>query len=234
MTGAVWAVVPAAGVGRRTGLATPKQYVELLGRPMLHWTLDALLRHSRVAGVVVALSADDPYWPGWTEYAGKPVLTVTGGVDRAASVRAGLQALHGRVAADDWVLVHDAARPCLDGADLDRLLALGCAHPVGALLAAPVADTLKQANERGESIGCLPRERAWRALTPQLFRLAPLCAVLDRASADGVAVTDEASAFEHLGLTPLLVPGSSRNLKVTTADDFELAAFWLRDAASPE
>lgn len=230
MTSQVWAVVPAAGAGRRTGLVTPKQYVDLLGRPMLHWTLEALLRHPRVAGVAVVVSADDPHWPGWTEQAGKPVLTAIGGADRAASVRSGLRSLAQWVAPEDWVLVHDAARPCLEVDDLDRLFDQGCAHPVGALLAAPVADTLKQANERGESLGCLPRERAWRALTPQLFRYAPLCAALDRAVADAVAVTDEASAFEHLGLAPLLVPGSARNLKVTTADDFALAEFWLRAA----
>lgn len=228
MTSTVWVVVPAAGTGSRTGLAMPKQYVDLAGRPMLHWTLDALLRHRRVAGAMVVLSAEDPHWPGWAELAGKPVLTAVGGADRAASVRSGLRALASRVAPDHWVLVHDAARPCLEADDLDRLLDRGRAHPVGALLAAPVVDTLKQANERGESLGCLPRERAWRALTPQLFRYAPLCAALDRAAADGVAVTDEASAFEHLGLTPLLVPGSARNLKVTTADDFAQAGFWLR------
>ena len=230
MSGALWAVVPAAGVGRRTGLDRPKQYVDILGQPMLHWTLEALLAHPRVAGAVVVLSAADTLWPGWNRRAGKPALTATGGADRAASVRAGLRRLEGQVAADDWVLVHDAARPCLESDDLDNLLRQGCAHPVGALLATPVADTLKQANARGESLGSLPREHAWRALTPQLFRHAPLCAALDRAAADGVAVTDEASAFEHLGLTPLLVPGSSRNLKVTSGDDFALAAFWLRSA----
>jgi 2-C-methyl-D-erythritol 4-phosphate cytidylyltransferase len=230
MSGEVWVVVPAAGIGRRTGLDYPKQYVELAGRPLLYWTLEVLLRHPRIAGAVVALSADDRHWPGWSALEGKPVLTATGGDDRAASVRAGLEALEGRVGGDDWVLVHDAARPCLDHADLDRLLDLGCAHPVGALLAAPVADTLKQANDRGESLGNLPRERARRALTPQLFRHSALCSALDRARADGATVTDEASAFEHLGLAPLLVPGSARNLKVTTAGDFELAAFLLRAA----
>lgn len=230
MTAAVWAVVPAAGVGSRSGSSRPKQYVELLGRPMLQWTLEALLAHPGVAGVAVALADGDPYWPGWTELAGKPVLTTTGGADRSASVRAGLRALEGRVAARDWVLVHDAARPCLPAADLDRLLQEGRRHPVGALLALPVADTLKQANERGESLGCLPRELAWRALTPQLFRFAPLCAALDSAASDGATVTDEAGAFERLGLTPLLVPGSTCNLKVTHAGDFALAEFWLRQA----
>ncbi len=230
MNAPVWVVVPAAGIGRRTGLDKPKQYVDLAGQPMLYWTLELLLRHPRIAGVVIALSPHDTYWPGWATLEGKPIVVAVGGDDRAASVRSGLRALRDRVSDDDWVLVHDAARPCLDHADLDRLLTLGCAHPVGALLAAPVADTLKQANDHGESLGNLPRERAWRALTPQLFRYATLCSALDRASAEGVAVTDEASALEHLGQTPLLVQGSVHNLKVTRAEDFAMAEFLLRAA----
>lgn len=222
-----WVVVPAAGGGTRAGLTLPKQYAPIAGKPMLRWTLERLLAHPQVSGAMVVLAADDTHWPGWREIDGKPVLTAVGGTDRAASVRAGLAALAGCVEAEDWVLVHDAARPCVEPGDIDALLAAGRMHAVGALLALPVADTLKQANERGESAGCLPRDRAWRAQTPQLFRHGQLCLALDRARADSAAITDEAGALERLGRYPLLVPGSARNLKVTTADDLALAEWHL-------
>lgn len=222
----IWAVVPAAGRGLRSGHDIPKQYAMLAGKPMLRWTLERLLAHPDVRGAMVVLAADDGHWPGWIDIAGKPVLSTVGGDDRAASVRAGLAALAGRSDASDWMLVHDAARPCISIKDIDALLAAGCAHSVGALLALPVADTLKQANAGDESIGCLQREHAWRAQTPQLFRCNELCDALDRARADGETVTDEASAFERLGRYPLLVRGSAGNIKVTEPDDFALAE-WL-------
>lgn len=221
-----WVVVPAAGRGTRTGLALPKQYVGLAGRPMLAWTLERLLAHPGISGAVVALAADDPHWPGWTRIAGKPVLTATGGAERCESVLAGLAALPAQVAAGDWVLVHDAARPCIGSAELDRLLAARD-HPVGALLALPVADTLKRANARGESCASIDRAGAWRAQTPQMFRRGELADALARAIAEGEAPTDEAAAFERLQRHPLLVPGDARNLKVTSAEDLALAEWWL-------
>lgn len=221
-----WVVVPAAGRGTRTGLALPKQYAGLAGRPMLAWTLERLLAHPGISGAVVALVADDPHWPGWTRIAGKPVLTATGGAERCESVLAGLAALPAQVAAGDWVLVHDAARPCIGAAELDRLLAARD-HPVGALLALPVADTLKRANARGESCASIDRAGAWRAQTPQMFRRGELAEALARAIAEGEAPTDEAAAFERLQRHPLLVPGDARNLKVTSAEDLALAEWWL-------
>lgn len=225
-----WVVVPAAGRGQRAGQAQPKQYVELAGRPLLHWTLDALLSHARISGVMLVLAAGDTYWPA-TAYAppsNKPVLTCVGGDERAASVRAGLVALADRVAATDWVLVHDAARPCLSLAELDAVLAAAQAHPVGALLALPAADTLKSSNECHESVTTLPRQHIWRAQTPQVFRHGELLAALDAAARDGVGVTDEASALERLGRHPALVPGRVSNLKVTVAEDLALADWWMR------
>jgi 2-C-methyl-D-erythritol 4-phosphate cytidylyltransferase len=220
-----WVVVPAAGKGLRAGGEVPKQYAMLAGKPMLQWTLERLLAHPRIAGAVVVLAADDRHWPGWTTLAGKPILTAVGGADRAASVRSGLAGIP--PSGGDWVLVHDAARPCVGSADLDALLEHGCAHDVGALLAIPVADTLKRSNDRDESLTCIPRENTWRALTPQLFRRVDLIDALDRADRDGAIITDEASAFERLGRHPLLVRGSASNLKVTTRDDFALAEWFL-------
>ena len=224
----IWAVVPAAGRGSRFGGERPKQYLEVAGRPLIAHALDALLAHPGVAGVVLALAADDPLWPGWHEFSGRPLLTCVGGDSRAGSVLAALQVLPDAVRGDDFVLVHDAARPNLALADLEQLLERGRADPVGAILAAPVRDTLKRAGDDGGIDGTEPRERLWRALTPQLFRRLQLTRALQSAAEAGVEVTDEAMALERQGLRPLLVEGREDNFKVTTPADlarfeFELA-----------
>lgn len=220
--GRLWAVVPAAGAGRRFGGDVAKQYIELDGQPLVAHALRALLAHPSVDGVVVVLAADDGSWPGWAEMSGKPVLTCAGGATRAESVLAGLAALPESVRADDFVLVHDAARPNLQQGDLDALLERGRADPVGAILAAPVRDTLKRAGDDGGIDGTEPRERLWRALTPQLFRRLQLSRALEAARADGIEVTDESMAMERQGLRPLLVEGREDNLKVTTPADLAL------------
>ncbi|KAA2285765.1 2-C-methyl-D-erythritol 4-phosphate cytidylyltransferase [Arenimonas fontis] len=222
-----WAVLPAAGRGLRFGAGLPKQYLELAGRPLIEHSLRAVLDHDDVDGAMVVLAAGDRHWPGWREIGGKPVLVCTGGAERAESVLAGLRALPATVSEDQWVLVHDAARPCLRRADLARLLAVGRADPVGALLAAPVRDTLKRADHLGKSQATEPREWLWRALTPQLFRRGGLTRALDAALRAGVAVTDEAMAMERLGLRPCLVEGAEDNIKVTTPADLALAEFIL-------
>lgn len=214
-----WAVVPAGGSGSRFGGVLPKQYLDIDGEPLIAHTLRALLSHPAVEGVVVALAEGDTHWPGWSEFEGKPVLACTGGASRADSVLAALLALPEAVRADDFVLVHDAARPHLSQADLTALLERGRADPVGAILAAPVRDTLKRAGDDGGIDGTVPRERLWRAFTPQLFRRLQLQRALDAARRDGVEATDEAMAMERQGARPLLVEGSDANLKITTPAD---------------
>ncbi|GHA68905.1 2-C-methyl-D-erythritol 4-phosphate cytidylyltransferase [Cognatilysobacter bugurensis] len=228
----VWAVVPAAGRGRRFGGPRPKQYLEINGRPVLAHALDALLAHDAVRGAMVAIAPDDADWPGWTERRGKPVHTCVGGAERADSVLAGLRALDGIAPQDAWALVHDAARPNLALADLDRLLAVAFAQGDGAILAAPVRDTLKRANAAGGIAATQPREQLWRALTPQLFRRDALAAALAAAAGDGIVVTDEAMAMERAGAQVRLVEGREDNLKVTTPADLALVEFLLarRDA----
>ena len=223
----IWAVLPAAGRGSRFGGERPKQYLEVAGRPLIAHALDALLAHPGVAGVVVALAADDPLWPGWDEFAGRPLLTCVGGDSRAASVLAALQVLPDAVRGDDFVLVHDAARPNLALADLEQLLERGRVDPVGAILAAPVRDTLTRAGDDGGIDGTEPRERLWRALTPQLFRRLQLTRALQSAAEAGVEVTDEAMALERQGLRPLLVEGREDNFKVTTPADLARFEFEL-------
>ena len=241
-----WLVMPAAGSGRRFGAASPKQYAELAGRTVIEWALSPFLADRRCAGIVVALAPQDGEWTGIAARLARvardgphdappptvpPTITaVPGGTDRSRSVRAGLAALAARAAADDWVLVHDAARPCLEGSDLDRLVAALGAHPLGGLLATSTADTLKRA-ESGASARVretVDRTLLWRALTPQMFRYEKLCAALDAAHAAQRSPTDEAQALEWQGEQPLLIEGAASNLKITTAEDLVLAAAILR------
>ena len=223
----LWAVVPAAGRGARFGSPLPKQYLQVAGQPLIAHTLTALLSHPLVEGALVAISANDADWPGWTSFRDKPVLTCVGGATRAQSVLAALEALPEAVRADDFVLVHDAARPNLRSEDLQQLLERGRADPVGAILAAPVRDTLKRAGDDGGIDGTQPRQHLWRALTPQLFRRFQLTRALQEAGKSGVEVTDESMAMELQGLRPLLIEGSEDNLKVTTPADLARFEFIL-------
>jgi 2-C-methyl-D-erythritol 4-phosphate cytidylyltransferase len=237
-----WLVMPAAGVGRRFGNTKPKQYAPLQGRTVIEWALAPFLADPSCAGVSISLAADDPYWREVAERLAKlpgrvpDLIFAGGGVERSHSVRKGLAALGMRAAADDWVLVHDAARPCLSPSDLQHLLDRLGSHPVGGLLATPAADTLKRAS--GESRpGARPaapevaqtvdRVGLWRALTPQMFRYELLCDALDRAIANGRLPTDEAQALEWVGEHPALVQGSAANIKITSSDDLVLAAALL-------
>jgi len=222
----LWCVVPAAGRGARFGGDIPKQYLELRGGPLLLRTLERLASHPRVAGIVVAIAADDRYWPGLTECRGKPVVATTGGSRRSESVLAGLRALPDTVAEDAFVLVHDAARPCIGADDISHLITLGSAAG-GALLAAPLRDTLKHADDRDRVSVTEARDHRWRALTPQLFRRGELTAALEAALAAGIDATDESMAMERAGHRPLLVEGSETNIKVTTPADLALAEFFL-------
>ena len=226
-----WALVPAAGSGRRFGGETPKQYLHAAGKPLIEHALCALLAHSEVEGVVVALAADDPHWPGWTSLHGKPVLTCVGGGERADSVLAALRALPERVDEEALLLVHDAARPNLRRDDIEKLISVANASADGAILAAPVRDTLKRADAHARIASTEPRAALWRALTPQAFRRGLLQRALEAAQAAGVVVTDEAMAVERLCLHPQLVEGREDNLKVTTPADLALAEFLLRQHA---
>lgn len=224
MTGPdIWAVLPAAGRGTRFGGDTAKPYLQAAGKMLVEHALDALLAHPRVAGAVVALAADDARWPGWETWLGKPLLRCTGGDERAGSVLAALHALPPGVGDDALVLVHDAARPNLWRGDLDRLIAAAEDCADGAVLAAPVRDTLKRADAALRIGATEPRTALWRAFTPQAFRRGALIAALESAQLAGLAITDEAMAMERVGARPRLVEGREDNLKVTTPADLALA-----------
>lgn len=221
------ALVPAAGSGARMGEAIPKQYLPLAGRPLLYHTLQALLAEPRLERIVVVLAPDDNRFDdeGLSVLGARIEPLRCGGDVRAASVRNGLFAVRESVGADDWVLVHDAARPCLSAAALDRLLREVGNDDAGGLLAVPVADTLKRSNGKDRVAATEPRARLWQAQTPQLFRYRVLVDALARA--EGSNMTDEAGAVELMGLTPKLIMGETRNLKVTYPEDLELAELIL-------
>ncbi|EGV18328.1 2-C-methyl-D-erythritol 4-phosphate cytidylyltransferase [Thiocapsa marina] len=225
---ALWAVLPAAGVGRRMGSTTPKQYLDLAGRAVIDHALDLFVADVRIRGVVVALDPTDRYW-GATAYADHPkVVRAHGGAERCHSVLNALDALGTHAHAEDWVLVHDAARPCLRPADLDRLIEALIEDEVGGLLGIPVRDTMKRA-EPGDRIGAtVDRAALWHAFTPQMFRLGRLRAALTDALAANDLVTDDASAMERIGQAPRLIEGHADNIKITRAEDLPLARFYLQ------
>ncbi len=227
-----WVIVPAAGSARRMGSAVPKQYLPLAGRTVIEWSLAPFLAHQRTAGVMVVLAAQDQRWSHTALASDAKVTTAIGGLERMDSVLAGLRALQDRIAPDDWVLVHDAARPCLAAADLDRLLNELSRDTVGGLLAAPVVDTLKRADDCERVATTVPRERLWRALTPQMFRCHILQRALEGALSRGVALTDEAQAVEALGMQPKLVAGDSDNIKITLPEDLPRAERILRSRSA--
>ena len=224
-----WLVMPAAGSGSRFGAPLPKQYAPLAGRTVIEWALAPFVADPRCAGVVVALAADDGHWRALAAGTRARVRTAAGGAERSLSVRAALAVLEGEAAAADWVLVHDAARPCVSVAERDRLLAQLATHPVGGLLALRSTDTLKRAT--GPDVHTVAetvnRRELWRAQTPQMFRYGALCAALDAAHGAGRFPSDEAQALEWQGAAPVLVEGSTANLKITAAEDLTLAAAQL-------
>jgi len=223
----LWAVIPAAGVGKRMEADRPKQYLELLGRSVIEHTLNRFLIRSDITGVFIALGVDDPWWSRLPVADHPRITRVAGGRERCHSVLNALEALlAGPGRADDRVLVHDAARPCLRSEDLDRLIDESATSENGGILAVPVRDTMKRSTDENTVVDTLDRSHLWHALTPQMFRLGRLHQVLDEALAAG-AVADEASAMEHAGYQPRLVRGHADNLKITLPEDLALARFYL-------
>lgn len=227
MADRIWFLIAAAGAARRFGGPVPKPYLKIAGKTLLEHSLRTLSALHGVAGGVVVLAPGDRRFQRLPKLLRRRVVTVSGGPTRAMSVLNGLQALV-TASEDDWVLVHDAARPCLSHQDVDSLIAECRRDPVGGLLAIPVTDTVKQADDEGRSSRTLPRARLWRAQTPQMFRLSRLTRALTQALEEGFDATDEAAAIEGLGLRPRLVEGSPLNIKVTRPADLLLAQAAMR------
>ncbi|ABI59769.1 2-C-methyl-D-erythritol 4-phosphate cytidylyltransferase [Nitrosomonas eutropha] len=226
------ALITAAGSGSRMGEDIPKQYRPLAGKPMIYHALRTLCGIARISTVCIVLAPEDTEWirHNWREFAGKIQIFNCGGATRAESVTNGLKALRAanHVQDQDWILVHDAARPGLSTTLVERLLDQLADDEVGGLLAVPLADTLKRADDAGRVICTEPRERLWQAQTPQMFRMKLLLEALEKAPA---GITDDASAVEALGLSPKLVVGNAYNFKVTYPQDLKLAELILRERA---
>jgi 2-C-methyl-D-erythritol 4-phosphate cytidylyltransferase len=228
-----WVVMPAAGAGRRFGGALPKQHWPLASSTVLEVALQPFIADARCAAIALALDVESTRDTALRSRLPTRVVTVAGGTERSDSVLNGLEALAGaagaeaiastRAAASDWVLVHDAARPCLSARDLDSLLLAGAAHSDGALLAAPIADTLKHADAKRQCERTVERGGLWRALTPQMFRLGALQSALRAARESGRTPTDEAQAMEWQGAAALLVEAADANIKITNREDLVVA-----------
>jgi 2-C-methyl-D-erythritol 4-phosphate cytidylyltransferase len=223
----IWFVIPAAGASSRFGGSVPKPYLRIAGRSLIEHALRTILRCPGLAGGIVVTAAADRRWPRLPATIRRRVMTTTGGATRAQSVLRGLEALSAAFT-DDWVLVHDAARPCLPPADLAALIKACKRDEVGGLLALPIAETVKLGDSDGRSARSVPRDGLWLAQTPQMFRHGPLRRALSRALDEGVEPTDEAAAIERLGLRPRLVECSPLNIKVTRPADLLLATAALR------
>lgn len=224
----IWGVIPAAGYGLRMMSEVPKQYMAVHGESMLLRSIRTLMSNPVVDGVVVVLAPDDS---GFNDLPGdiqSQVVIATGGETRSDSVAAGVKALIEHAGLDAWALVHDAARPLLSSRDLVNLVSLVTQSEAGGgLLATPVSDTLKRAQENDCVAATIDRAQLWQAQTPQMFKAGPLLSAINQAQQDGVALTDEASAMEHTGMTPLMVAAMDPNFKVTRAADLDLASAWL-------
>ncbi len=206
----------------------PKQYLVLDDKTVIEHTLYRLASHPQITGLIVAIAEDDPYWPTITLPLNCPVHVVSGGKERADSVFNALLHLSSLCEADPWVLVHDAARPCLRHQDIDQMLSKLMSHKVGGILGIPVNDTVKRINAQDEITDTVCRQGLWRASTPQMFRLQALKSALDRAKQQQLIVTDEASAMELAGLQPMMVEGHSDNIKITVPQDLALASLFLQ------
>ena len=220
-----WAVVPAAGVGKRMNADRPKQYLELAGKTVIEHTLLRLLSANIFTAVAVAISKEDPYWPELDVSVHEQVITADGGKERADSVLSALKSIRDLASDEDWVLVHDAARPCITVTDINLLIDTLRTDDVGGILALSSHDTLKDV-EGKNIVGTLDRSHIWRALTPQMFKYGSLKNALEIAEGNP-AITDEASALELQGLQPKIVEGRPDNIKITRPEDLALAQFYM-------
>ncbi len=225
----IWVVIPAAGVGKRMESDTPKQYLKLNNKTVIEHTLSVFDEHDSISEIVVSISEGDEYWTALNLELSKPLHVASGGKERCDSVLNGLKFLNNKAAADDWVLVHDAARPCLRHEDVTLLIDSLREHDIGGILAVPVRDTMKRSFDNNRIKETVERENLWHALTPQMFRFSMLKNALESAIKTNEEVTDEASAIELAGHQPLLVEGHADNIKITRPEDLVLASFFLQN-----
>ena len=221
-----WAIIPAAGIGERIGAEIPKQYIQIANKTILEHALLPFLNNDKIEGVAVALNANDEHFENLNFDTKKKIITVTGGRTRAHSVFNALLAIKDKLNANDFVLIHDAARPCLSDNDLNKLIDATMQHDIGSILAGSIADTVKRV-EGKIIIETLDRSKLWRAYTPQMFRYQLLLDALKKCIDENIPITDEANAIETIGFKPEIVQGDPSNIKVTTPEDLKVAERYL-------
>ena len=232
----IWAVLPAAGIGRRMGSSIPKQYLSIDGAPLILHSLRRLSAVKKIEKIVVVIHPEDSRWAelekSIKEEFGNRIITVMGGGERYQSVLNGLTALTEFAGKDDWVLVHDAVRPCVRTSDIENLIQKVSLHSIGGLLGSPVDNTLKRVDKELTVIETVDRESYWNALTPQMFRFALLKESIQTVVVSGEQVTDEAAAMEVAGFKPIMIAGHKDNIKITVEADLVLASQILKNQAS--
>jgi 2-C-methyl-D-erythritol 4-phosphate cytidylyltransferase len=224
-----WVVIPAAGVGARMGVDIPKQYISINDKTIIEYTIDCFIERDEIEGVVIAISKTDEYWPDMEISSHRKIITAPGGDERYQSVFNGLKVLQDKADDNDWVLVHDAARPCLSQSAIDRLMINLRKNDVGGILALPCRDTMKRANESGDIVETVERDSLWHAQTPQMFKYGKLKTAIEKVLSEDIVVTDEAMAMEFSGYKPMLVQGHQENIKVTHKDDLKYLDLFLSE-----
>ena len=218
----IWAVIPAAGIGLRCRSTIPKQYLSLCGMPVVLHSIDRLLEIEEIEEIFVVLSPQDTFWQN-LDIAHPKLKTTLGGSERSQSVSLALKELSCKAHEEDWVLVHDAVRPCVSQSDLQKLIETIRNDDTGGLLAYPLSDTIKEVDNSLSVRKTVAREELWSAMTPQMFKYGLLRKAYEETALAGLSVTDEASAIESLGLRPKIVQGEKANIKITHAEDMALA-----------
>ena len=222
-----WAVIPAAGSGQRMGSDIPKQYMKLDGMTILEHSMHNLINDSRILGLYLVVDFDKDFHSELPKLRNSKIKLVHGGAERSDSVLAGLTALMNDAEERDWVLVHDAARPCVKAEEIHSLIEVVTRSGIGGILAQPIVDTVKRVDKEGLVQGTMQRETLWRALTPQMFSLGLLLESVLAAKEADVSITDEAAAMEYMGHNVQLIPGLSTNIKITFPSDIAFARYFL-------
>ncbi|MAS81213.1 MAG: 2-C-methyl-D-erythritol 4-phosphate cytidylyltransferase [Legionellales bacterium] len=222
-----WVVIPAAGEGLRMGVDKPKQYISINNKTIIEHTIDCFIYREEIEKIIVAISKEDEFWSTLEISDHDKIMTVSGGKERYQSVLNSLKMLSSEAEDDDWVMVHDAARPCLNQSAIDRLIIQLKGHDIGGILAMPCRDTMKRSNDTGEIDETVERQSLWHAQTPQMFKYGKLLLAIQDALKNKAVVTDEAMAVERLGFKPMLVLGHQGNIKLTYKDDLESLRLYL-------
>ena len=224
-----WVVIPAAGIGRRMGSNVPKQYVSVNGKTIVEHTIDNFIGRKEIENICIAISESDKHWPALPISKNKKIITTIGGSERYESVYNALCALKDKANDDDWVLVHDAVRPCLKKSIIDRLITDISSNDVGGILALPCFETMKKVNNNRHIEETINREIIWRAQTPQVFKYKKLLLAIEKAINENIHITDEAMAMELLNYKPIVIMGDEKNIKITHQIDLKHLELFLKD-----